>query len=70
VLTGTGAAVLVSVLATLASFASLMLSVHRGMASLGLLLTLGLLVYLACAFLVLPALLPLRSGSADEKLPQ
>ena len=57
VMTSTGAAVAVSALTTLTSFASLMLSVHRGMFSMGLLLTVGLLLYLACTFLVLPSLL-------------
>jgi predicted RND superfamily exporter protein len=57
VMTSTGAAVAVSAITTLTSFASLMLSAHRGMFSMGLLLTLGLLLYLACTFLVLPSLL-------------
>ncbi|WP_161554140.1 MMPL family transporter [Stenotrophobium rhamnosiphilum] len=57
VMTSTGAAVAISALTTLTSFASLMLSVHRGMFSMGLLLTVGLLLYLACTFLVLPSLL-------------
>ncbi|MEQ1437799.1 MMPL family transporter [Fontimonas sp. SYSU GA230001] len=56
----TGRAVLVAVLTTLSSFASLAFSPHRGMASLGLMLTLGLSIMLACSFLVLPALLKPR----------
>ena len=63
VMTSTGAAVAVSALTTLTSFASLMLSVHRGMSSMGLLLTLGLLLYLACTFIVLPSLLPARTSN-------
>ena len=58
VMTTTGAAVAISALTTLTSFASLMLSAHRGMFSMGLLLTLGLLLYLVCTFLVLPSILP------------
>lgn len=64
VMTSTGAAVAVSALTTLTSFASLMLSAHRGMASMGLLLTLGLLLYLACTFIVLPSLLPARGANS------
>jgi len=69
VMTSTGAAVAVSALTTLTSFASLMLSVHRGMFSMGLLLTVGLLLYLACTFLVLPSLLvkaPSNAGSGKQ----
>ncbi|MEK6805658.1 MAG: MMPL family transporter [Pseudomonadota bacterium] len=57
VLSGTGRAVAIAGLTTLVSFASLMLSAHRGMASMGLLLTLALFIFLACTFLILPALL-------------
>lgn len=56
----TGRAVVIAVLTTLSSFASLMLSAHRGMASMGAMLTLGLLLMLVCSFAVLPALLPPR----------
>ncbi len=69
VMTSTGAAVAVSALTTLTSFASLMLSVHRGMFSMGLLLTVGLLLYLACTFLVLPSLLlktPTQGGPGSR----
>ena len=57
VLSGTGRAVAIAGLTTLVSFASLMLSAHRGMASMGLLLTMALFIFLACTFLILPALL-------------
>lgn len=70
VMTSTGAAVAVSALTTLTSFASLMLSVHRGMFSMGLLLTVGLLLYLACTFLVLPSLLvktPTQHGPDQQQ---
>jgi hopanoid biosynthesis associated RND transporter like protein HpnN len=69
VMTSTGAAVAVSALTTLTSFASLMLSAHRGMFSMGLLLTVGLLLYLACTFLVLPSLLaraPVGTSAGDR----
>lgn len=56
----TGRAVVIAVLTTLSSFASLTLSAHRGMASMGAMLTLGLLLMLLCSFVVLPALLPAR----------
>jgi predicted RND superfamily exporter protein len=49
-----------SALTTVASFGSLGLASHRGMASLGQLLTLGVALTLVCNLLVLPALLPRR----------
>ncbi len=55
----TGRAVLVSALTTLASFGSLGLSHHPGTASLGQVLTLGLVLTLAATLVMLPAL---RSG--------
>ena len=54
----TGRAVLLSALTTLASFSALAVSTHRGMASMGQLLGLGLLIALLCTLVVLPALLP------------
>lgn len=54
----TGRAVVLSALTTLASFSALAFSAHRGMASMGQLLGLGLLVTLVCTLCVLPALLP------------
>ncbi len=53
----TGRAVLVCVLATLASFASLSVSADRGMSSIGVLLSLGLAIHLMTTILLLPALL-------------
>jgi hopanoid biosynthesis associated RND transporter like protein HpnN len=50
-----------SALTTVASFGSLGLASHRGMASLGQLLTLGVALTLVCNLLVLPALLPRRT---------
>lgn len=68
VMTATGAAVAISAITTLVSFASLMLSAHRGMFSMGLLLMIGLLLYLVCTFLVLPSILTrAKSGSGPIK---
>jgi hopanoid biosynthesis associated RND transporter like protein HpnN len=49
-------AVVFSALTTMVSFASLMISSHRGTASMGELLTLCLTLALACTLIVLPAL--------------
>jgi len=61
--TSTSRAVLWSALTTAGSFASLAFAGHRGLASLGQLLTLGVAVTLLCNLLVLPALLALTEGS-------
>jgi predicted exporter len=61
--TSTARAVTYSGLTTLASFGSLAFAPHRGMASIGQLLTIGVLLMLACNLVVLPALLRPRSGS-------
>jgi hopanoid biosynthesis associated RND transporter like protein HpnN len=55
--TVTGRAVLWSAFTTLASFSTLALSGHRGIASLGQLLVLGMAATLLCMLVVLPALL-------------
>ncbi|CAL1239336.1 MMPL family transporter [Candidatus Methylocalor cossyra] len=47
-------------LTTVVSFSSLAFTSHRGTASLGLLLSIGLLLTLACALIVLPAFSTLR----------
>jgi hypothetical protein len=60
--TTTARAILYSALTTLVSFSNLALSGHRGIASLGLLLTIGMSATLACTLLVLPALLALAGG--------
>lgn len=60
--TSTPRAVLFSALTTMASFSSLMFSSHRGTASMGLLLAIGLTLALICTLLVLPALLAWRGG--------
>jgi hopanoid biosynthesis associated RND transporter like protein HpnN len=54
--TGTARAVLLSALTTMASFGTLGFSSHRGIASLGQLLTLGIALVLLCNLVVLPAL--------------
>jgi hopanoid biosynthesis associated RND transporter like protein HpnN len=59
--TPTARAVFFSALTTIASFGSLALSGHRGVASLGTLLVCGMVITLACNLLVLPALIALRA---------
>ncbi|MGF1528459.1 MAG: hopanoid biosynthesis-associated RND transporter HpnN, partial [Candidatus Competibacterales bacterium] len=54
----TARAVWFSALTTLASFATLMTSAHRGMASMGLVLTLGVIFTLFATLWVLPAYFP------------
>ena len=55
--TSTPRAVLFSALTTIASFGSLALSGHRGMTSMGQLLTIAIVYTLLCALFVLPATL-------------
>ena len=55
----TSRAVFFSALTTVASFGSLALSAHQGMASMGLLLTVAILWSLICSLIILPALLSL-----------
>ncbi len=55
--TATARAVLYSSITTLVSFGSLALARHRGVASLGVLLVVGMLWTLACNLVMLPALL-------------
>jgi len=67
--TGTVRAVVVSGLTTVASFGTLGLQSHRGMASMGQLLTVGVVLMLLCNLLVLPALLAAgrRPGSSTAR---
>ncbi|MDJ0868639.1 MAG: MMPL family transporter [Myxococcota bacterium] len=58
----TARAVTYSGLTTLASFGSLAFAPHRGMATIGQLLTLGVVLMLICNLVVLPALLPRARG--------
>ncbi len=53
-------AVTLSALTTLAAFSSLSLSAHRGMASLGVLLSVSIIALLYCTLIVLPAMVELR----------
>lgn len=62
-------AVLLSSLTTIGAFASLSLSPHLGVASMGILLTIGISWSLVCTLLVLPALLRI-SSEAQEYLRQ
>jgi len=55
--TSTARAVLFSTLTTICSFGNLALSPHRGMASMGMLLSLGIGFTLICTLVILPALL-------------
>jgi hypothetical protein len=69
--TTTPRAVLFSTLTTLASFGSLAISAHRGMSSMGQLLTVAIVSTLICTLVVLPSLMPLlarRLGSEDHAL--
>ena len=58
--TTTARAVFYSALTTAASFGSLAFSGHRGIASLGVLLVIGMIFTVLCNLIVLPALLDLR----------
>jgi predicted RND superfamily exporter protein len=58
--TSTPRAVIVSALTTIFSFGTLMLSGHKGVFSMGLLLTIGISLNLFVTLVVLPALLALR----------
>lgn len=58
--TSTPRAVIVSALTTIFSFGTLMLSGHKGVFSMGLLLTIGISLNLLVTLVVLPALLALR----------
>lgn len=68
--TSTARAVSYSGLTTLASFGTLAFAPHRGMATIGQLLSIGVLLMLVCNLVVLPALLERRSeGSAGRPTP-
>ncbi len=58
-------AVFFSALTTIASFGSLAMSTHQGMASMGLLLTVAILWSLICTLIILPALLSLFGSGHD-----
>jgi hopanoid biosynthesis associated RND transporter like protein HpnN len=65
--TSTARAVLYTALTTIASFGTLGFATHRGMASMGRLLTLGLLINLACNLVVLPAILNRRARTPSPQ---
>ena len=67
--TSTPRAVLFSALTTMVSFGSLMVSSHRGTASMGLLLTICLTLAMACTLIVLPALLAWRERWRQSRAP-
>ena len=59
--TSTARAVLLSSATTMAGFGSLAFSRHAGTASMGMLLTIGMLAILATTLILVPALFPVRS---------
>lgn len=64
--TSTPRAVFYSALTTLVGFGSLMLSPHEGTASMGILLTVGLVFTLICTLIILPSLL---GENSDQQSP-
>jgi predicted RND superfamily exporter protein len=62
-ITSTPRAVMFSALTTIASFGSLAVSDHPGLASMGLLLTIAILWSLVCTLVILPAVLALTGDS-------
>ena len=64
--TSTARAVLFSALTTICGFGNLALSPHRGTASMGLLLTIGIGLTLICTLVVLPALMT-KSKDINER---
>jgi len=62
--TTTARAVYYSALTTIVSFGTLVFSSHRGVASLGILLTIGMVVTVAYNLIALPALIELRERDA------
>ena len=63
--TTTARAVFYSAFTTIVSFGTLAFSSHRGVATLGVMLTIGMFFTMACNLIVLPALLEL-TGSAKS----
>jgi hopanoid biosynthesis associated RND transporter like protein HpnN len=66
--TTTARAVLFSALTTAVSFGTLALSSHRGMASLGMVLTIGMLLSTICNLVVLPELIEWRSIRSRKRV--
>lgn len=65
--TNTPRAVLLSALTTIGSFASLATSSHRGMASMGVLLTISIIFTLICTLIVLPQLIRWFTGRSGKE---
>jgi hypothetical protein len=65
--TSTPRAVLFSALTTVASFGSLAISAHRGLASMGLLLSIAIFWSLVCSLWILPSMLALASRREAER---
>ncbi len=64
--TSTTRAVIVSALTTVVSFGNLSFSMHPGTASMGKLLTIGMIFTLITTLIVLPALLSIRYSSTED----
>ncbi len=64
----TARAIFFSALTTIVSFGSLIFAAHRGMASLGAMLTIGLAYTLVAVLLVLPALIRLRGDASAPRV--
>jgi hypothetical protein len=62
----TGFGILIKALTTVLGFGTLMIAEHRGMASLGLILTVGVTCCMGTALVFLPALLNVMGGR-DKK---
>jgi predicted RND superfamily exporter protein len=67
--TTTARGVLFSTLTTLCGFGGLALSPHPGTASMGQLLSIGLILIVACTLVLLPALVPPRSRTPPATPP-
>jgi len=65
--TTTARAVFYSALTTAVSFGTLAFSSHRGMASLGIVLSIGMILTILCTLIVLPALLEWQSDHSRGK---
>jgi predicted RND superfamily exporter protein len=65
--TSTARAIFYSALTALVDFASLMFSSHRGTASMGIMLTVGLAFTLICTLVILPALLRVPATRAKAQ---
>ncbi|MCP5155712.1 MAG: MMPL family transporter [Ectothiorhodospiraceae bacterium] len=63
----TGRAIVVSALTTICGFGNLALSPHPGTASMGIVLSIGLALALACTLVVLPALHAAWRGRTEEQ---